>query len=93
MSKQVVLEVLRQLLAKIGAEIEKCPTLTPCLGKKTSVRPITTLSVGEPTSQSSHVDHFQSVALHFWINHLSLDPKIFFFKNLILERIKFNTWS
>lgn len=78
MSKQVVLEVLRQLLAKIGAEIEKCPTLTPWLGKKTSIRPITNLSVGEPTSQSSYVDHFQSVTFHFWINHLSLDPTIFF---------------
>lgn len=33
MSKQVVLEVLRQLLAKICAEMEKFPTLTSQLGK------------------------------------------------------------
>lgn len=33
MSKQVVLEVLRQLLAKICAKMENSPTLTSQLGK------------------------------------------------------------
>lgn len=36
MSKQVVLEVLRQLLAKICAEKEKYPTLTPQPGRNIS---------------------------------------------------------
>lgn len=58
-----------------------------------SICSIINLSVGEPTSQPSCIDHFQSVTFHFWINHLSLDPKWVFFKKLILERITFNTWS
>lgn len=84
MSKQVVLEVLRQLLAKICAEMEKSPISGLTTREKHQFCPVTNLSAGEPMSQSTCIDHFQSVTFHLWINHSSFGPNFFFFlKKLI----------
>lgn len=60
MSKQAVLEILRQL-RKIGDEMEECPIAEPVSHYQFV------------PNQDTCPNHFQSVVLYVWIHHSSLD--------------------